>query len=113
MTIQERINRLESFIVANDGQFLGQLTLNKFASESILNPYGLYGSKFGVYSIFNQFSIYGSPYSSLSPYNQFSTTPPSIYLKGVKKGSLTTNPFIYGAVNPYEIENWMRFYCLY
>lgn len=113
MTIQDRINRSESFIVASDGQYLGQLILNQFAPESILNPYGVFGSPYGANSIYNQYSMYGSPYSSLSPHNPYTTTPPIIYLRGQNVGYLTTNPYMYGAVNPGVIVDWMRFNSLY
>ena len=113
MTIQDIINHLESFIVASDGQYLGQLTLNQFAPESILNPYGIYGSPYGACSIFNQYSMYGSPYSSLSPHNPYTMTPPIIYVRGQKVGCLTINPYIYGAVNPGMIVDWMRYNHLY
>ena len=32
-------------IMANDGQMLGKITLNKYDTDSILNTYGDYGSK--------------------------------------------------------------------
>ena len=107
--LNERIRRGESFLVANDGQFLGILTLNKFVTNSISNDFGLYGSKFSATSIKNQFSTYGSPYSSLSPYNPYTATPPTIYLRGVKVGVLSVNKFLYGSVNPNDLDNWMKF----
>jgi hypothetical protein len=116
MRIQElndRIAKRESFLVANDGQFLGILSLNKFNPESISNDFGLYGSRFSTTSIKNQFSTYGSPYSSLSPYNSYTSTPPIIYLKGNKVGVLSVNPFLYGSVNPYELDNWMKMHNLF
>lgn len=39
-----RVKNGESFIIANDGQFLGKLCLNIYDPESILNVYGLYVS---------------------------------------------------------------------
>lgn len=44
LELQDKINRGLSFLLAQDGQYLGKLTLNKFDTESILNQYGLYGS---------------------------------------------------------------------
>ena len=77
--LNDKICSGESFLVANDGQYLGRLSLNKFIADSISNDFGVYGSKFSATSIKNQFSTYGSPYSSLSPYNPY-TAPPPIYL---------------------------------
>ncbi len=113
MSVKDRIDRHESFIVANDGQYLGKLSLNIYDPESILNVYGLYGSQYSVVSTKNPYGIYGSPYSSLSPNNPYTSTPPTIYLRGVKYGYLTLNPFLFGSVNPHQIESWMRINNLY
>jgi hypothetical protein len=107
-SIDDRINRRESFIVANDGQFLGKLCLNRFDSESILNQFGNYGNRFSSLSIFNQFSVYGSRFSALSPFNEFTQTPPKIYLRGALWGFLTVNAWIYSRkLNPLKINQWM------
>jgi hypothetical protein len=47
--------RGESYIIAQDGQFLGKLTSNKYDSDSLLNEFGSYVSKFSSTSIFSQF----------------------------------------------------------
>ena len=112
MNIKELNDKIcggESFLVANDGQYLGRLSLNKFIADSISNDFGVYGSKFSATSIKNQFSTYGSPYSSLSPYNPYTATPPSIYLRGLKVGVLSVNNFLFGSINPNELENWMKY----
>lgn len=109
MNINDRIREGQSFLVADDGQFLGKLSLNQFDTESISNQFGSYGNQFSSTSIKNQFSQYGSQFSSLSPYNQFSGTPPIIYLKGQKYGHLTKNRFVPGKiVNPEQLEDWLR-----
>lgn len=108
-----RIERGESFVIASDGQFLGKLSLNKYDLESILNPYGSYGSRYSVVSIYNQYSTYGSKYSSLSPFNPYTSTPPIIYLRGVKVGVLSVNPYLRGSVDPNKIQDWMIFNGLY
>ena len=103
-----RIRRGESFIVANDGQFLGELSLNKFNQESISNEFGPYGNRFSSTSIFNQYSTYGSQYSALSPFSQYSYTPPKIYLRGAVWGALTVNNLVsMQKLNPYELNTWM------
>lgn len=107
--LPDKIQKKESFLIGNDGQFLGKLTLNKFDVESISNPYGNYGSKFSTTSIFNKFSNYGSPYSSLSPFNQYTQTPPMIYLKGVNVGLLTKNKYISSrSVDPDGLFAWIK-----
>jgi hypothetical protein len=109
MNIIERAEQGQSFLVADDGQFLGKLSLNQYDSESISNSYGSYGSQYASTSIKNQYSSYGSQYSSLSPYNQYTSTPPIIYLKGRKYGCLTKNKYKSGVtLDPDNLSNWMR-----
>jgi len=109
MNIPERVQQGQSFLVADDGQFLGKLTLNQYDSESVSNTYGSYGSPYSSTSIKNPYSQYGSPYSSLSPYNQYSSTPPTIYIKGRKYGYLTKNKYNSGTiVDPDSINDLMR-----
>jgi hypothetical protein len=104
-----RINNKESFIVANDGEYLGKLTLNKFDVDSIYNEFGNYGSKYSATSIFNKFSNYGSPFSSLSPFNQFTSTPPYIYLYGVKYAYLSINQFLgFKTITPNELLKFIK-----
>lgn len=50
-----RVRRQESFLLAQDGQFLGMLSSNKYQSDSVKNKYGSYGSKYSSTSIFNQY----------------------------------------------------------
>ncbi len=112
-SLKIRIERRESFIIASDGQFLGKLSLNKYDLESILNPYGSYGSIYSALSIYNPFSTYGSKYSSLSPFNPYTFTPPIIYLRGVKVGLLSVNQYLNGSIDPNKIQDWMKFNGLY
>lgn len=102
-----RIRRAESFIVASDGQFLGQLSSNKYLSESVFNDYGAYGSKYSSTSIFNQYCPYGSPYSQLSPFNQYSNTPPLIYLRGFHVGYLSMNAFFQNRLDPHSLFDYI------
>ena len=46
-----RVRRQESFLLAQDGQFLGMLSSNKYQSDSVMNEYGSYGSKYSSTSI--------------------------------------------------------------
>lgn len=43
-----RIRRQESFLLAQDGQFLGILSSNKYQTNSVMNEYGTYGSKYSA-----------------------------------------------------------------
>lgn len=114
MTVNDRIKNRESFLVANDGQFIGKLSLNRYDSESILNTYGLYGSSFSAKSIYNEYSVYGSRYSALSPFNPYTATPPKIYLRGSFWGLLTSNLYLYSRkITPMELNNWMVINGLY
>lgn len=108
----DKIRNGESFLLANDGQYLGKITLSKYDSESIFNKYSPYGSQYSPTSIFNKYSNYGSKYSSLSPFNRYTSTPPIVYYKGEKIGFLTKNKYLgYGNSNidPDQFLEWMKF----
>jgi len=105
--INEKIQNRESFLLGNDGQYLGKLSLNRFDRESITNSYGLYGSKYSSTSIWNKYSTYGSKYSSLSPFNKYTSTPPRIYLHGVEFGYLTKNKYVGKNIDPEIILDWL------
>ena len=80
-------------IVANDGQFLGMITPNEFAPDSILNEFGDYGSEFSSTSIFNEFGDYGGEFSKLSPFNEFTPTPPQVISEAGDKPKATPSAF--------------------
>ncbi len=107
--INSKIRAGESFLLANDGQYLGRLTLNQYAADSIFNQYGSYGSQYSATSIFNKYGNYGSPYSSLSPYNAYSNTPPVMYLFGRINSYLTKNLYLsHTIVDPDNLVPWLR-----
>lgn len=68
-------------VFADDGQFLGKVTTDRFSSDSIANEFSRYGSSFSSTSMFNQFGTYGSEFSSLSPNNPFANRPPVIFIR--------------------------------
>jgi len=110
INILDKINNKESFLLANDGQYLGKLSLNQFDAESIFNKFGIYGSQFSATSIFNQFGIYGSQFSALSPNNQFTSTPPKIYFRGSEYCFLTKNRFLgMNNIEPDQLVEWLKF----
>lgn len=107
--ITMKVQAGESFLLSNDGQYLGKLTLSQYDSESLFNPYGSYGSQYSPTSIFNRYGNYGSAYSALSPYNPYTSTPPAIYLKGNFFGYLSKNQYLgTKVVDPQHINYWMK-----
>lgn len=102
-----RIRRQESFLLAQDGQFLGILSSNKYQTDSVMNEYGTYGSKYSSTSIFNQYSQYGSRYGFYSPFNPYTSTPPQIILKEQWVGLLTANTFLQNRLDPHQLFDWI------
>ena len=106
---QSSLDALEgASIVANDGQFLGIISQNKFKDTSISNEFGKYGGKFSSTSIFNEFGKYGGEFSLLSPFNQFTSTPPKILTKDNKWAYLTANTSLSPRISPVSIVAWMN-----
>lgn len=95
-------------IVAQDGQFLGIVSTDKYDSDSINNPYGSYGSEYSSTSIFNDYSRYGSKYSSLSAFNSIASKPPMIYKDGKFIAYLTINTTKTPRVDPYALIGWLK-----
>lgn len=105
--LDSRISMKESFLLANDGQYLGKLSLNESNPDSISNGKGIYGSVYADTSFKNRYSVYGSAASSLSPYNASTSTPPVLYLKGQKAGFLSKNVNLPDRIDPDELDEWM------
>lgn len=94
-------NQLEGcVIVGNDGTFLGRITSNEVAADSILNEVGRYGSQISPTSIFNNVGRFGSNVSPLSAFNEIASEPPSIFCKDSFAAHLTTNQMKSPAVDP-------------
>ena len=89
-----------ALIYADDGTFLGEITFNTYAADSIGNPYGRYGSEYSSTSIFNRYGRYGSEYSTTSAFNEFASRPPIIFLNGRAVAYLTVNQFRTPRVDP-------------
>lgn len=106
--LNHRIRMGESFLLAQDGQYLGRLTQNRYYADSILNQYGLYGSKYATNSIWNPYSRYGSQYSSYSPFNPYTSTPPYLFLRGVQVGVLSVNSILLNKLHPDKLLEWMK-----
>ena len=83
----------------NEKTYLGEIT-NRYASNSIFNEYGNYGSKYSSNSIWNEFTTFGSEYSYYSPFNEYTSTPPMIIKNRRIVGYLTANKTIGASVSP-------------
>jgi hypothetical protein len=93
--------RLEGCIVAaQDGQFLGKITVDPTASEGIGNLTGRNGSKTSKTSIFNPSTSYGGPRDPMSAFNPAADSPPSIFCRDHFEAFLTTNAAKSPAVDP-------------
>lgn len=84
----------DSYLIAQDGQFLGRITKNRYDNESILNKYGPYGSRYSPTSVFNRYSVYGSQYGVHSLNNPYNTAPPKLYIKGKVIGVVSKNRYV-------------------
>lgn len=81
-----------AYLISQDAtpKYLGFIG-SRFASESVMNPYGTYGNRYGTNSVRNTYGSYGSPYSSLSANNSYAARPPVIARAGQFLGFLTSN----------------------
>ena len=74
--------------------YLGCLTCDSYASNSVWNQYGDYGSRYSDTSIWNDYGDYGSKYENYSPWNKYSDTPPVLVDKsGGFYGYFTCNRY--------------------
>lgn len=89
----------DSYLLAQDGQYLGRITANRYDNYSILNEYGPYGSKYSTTSIFNAYSEYGSKYGRFSLNNPYCNTPPKLFISGMSKGVITTNRYLANGIS--------------
>ena len=93
-----------SYLMAQDGEYIGEISSNQFDSESICNDFGKFGSEFSNTSIRNEFGPYGSEFRTYSAYNPFTSSPPLIlfndYRDGIHLGYLTKNDFLYESLDP-------------
>jgi hypothetical protein len=90
---------LEGTLVYSGTVFLGRVTSNASAADSLSNPYGAYGSPYSATSIFNTFGLYGSQFSTTSAFNDLASNPP-IITNGVVGAYLTTNQIKTPRIDP-------------
>jgi hypothetical protein len=92
-------------VVGEDGKYLGRMSANPYASDSVSNPYGQYGSRYSADSVNNPYGKYGSPYSAQSATNPYATQAPVLVAPrtGERLGRLSANPYAPDSTaNPYS-----------
>ena len=75
-----------------------------FSEEFPPTYLGFFGSPFASDSIDNTFGTYGSEFSHLSATNPFTSTPPTIFRSDTLIAFLTANTLIFGGVSLEEID---------
>jgi hypothetical protein len=96
----------------NHDVYLGCLNCSEYATDSVLNEYGSYGSVYAATSIHNDYGRYGSAYSSLRPCNPYATDPPvMVDDNGTFYGYLTVNEYKSGAISHAAIRTWLKGVC--
>lgn len=92
-------------LVGEDGEYLGNLSTNKYSPNSTGNPYGRYGSPYSPESITNPYSRYGSAYSPDGARNPYTSGGPRLYARdGSYLGRLNANRYDPESVNnPYGV----------
>ena len=74
--------------------YLGCLTCNQYASDSVHYKYGLYGGQYSATSIWYDYGQYGSTYSNRSVCYSYASSPPRVYDdNGAYYGEMTVNNF--------------------
>jgi hypothetical protein len=104
----------ELFLFGGDGHktFLACLNCSQYASGSVLNSYGSYGSAYSSTSIFNAYSQFGSPYSTFSACNKYASDPPVLVDKAGKfYGRLTLNQYRSDAIKAPGVVAWLAAVC--
>jgi hypothetical protein len=89
---QEKERKLMIFGGPDHRIYLGCLSCQEAALDSVLNELGQYGSPYRPESIWNHYQQFGSPYSPYSACNDLATDPPVIVDQdGTAYGRLTLN----------------------
>jgi hypothetical protein len=88
-------------LVGADGQFLGLISRDPAAPDSLANVAGRFGSLISPTSIFNVVGPYGARFSPLSPSSAAASDPPRIVDgRGAFVAYLTANPLKSPRVRP-------------
>ncbi len=97
-----------AIIVADDGEFLGKITINSVDAKSITNEVGRYGSSVSRTSIFNEVGRYGGEVARMSPFNPVTSVPPRIFKGNDFVAYLTVNPVKSPRVDPRALVGWLK-----
>lgn len=89
-----------AYLAGQDGAFLGVVSSDQYATESICNQYGQFGSTYAAKSVWNKYGQYGGAYSLNGAYNPMGQKPPLVVQNGQPIGILTKNPNIKGGTDP-------------
>lgn len=96
----------------NHSTYLGCLSCNEYASDSLFNEFSSHGSSYGAASIFNAYGSFGSKYSSTSACNPYATDPPVIVDgSGKYYGRLTVNRARSDGPPSAELRAWLAGVC--
>jgi len=93
-------NDAPMIVVGQDGAFLGVVSSDRFAPNSICNELGSFGNSFSSTSVLNQYAKYGGTFSNLGAYNPNAQKPPLIIQNRQAIGLLTKNRRLQGGVDP-------------
>lgn len=94
----------------NFATYLGCFSCSEYASDSIFNEYGTYGSRYSSTSIWNHYSQYGSPYATYSACNPYTSTPPRVVNTAtLTYQELTLNPYRPYAITDPTTVNFLRY----
>lgn len=92
--------------------YLGCLSCSEYASDSIANEYGSFGSPYSSTSVTNSYSAFGSQYSSYSACNPYATDPPVIVdSQGHFYGRLTVNMYNAQRSRDENLMGWLAAIC--
>lgn len=89
-----------AYLMGNGGTFVGLVSSDPTADNSICNPSGPYGSEDGILSIRNRLGNLGSLYSQISAYNSNANTPPILIYQGKRMVYLTKNGDLDDTLDP-------------
>jgi hypothetical protein len=89
-----------AIVVGQDGAFLGVVSSDQFAPNSICNELGSFGNSFSSTSVLNKYAQYGGTFSNLGAYNPNAQQPPLIIQNGQPIALLTKNRRLQGGVDP-------------
>ncbi len=91
--------------------YLGCINCSDYASDSVFNKYGKFGSAYGE-SIFNKFGDFGSMYSMYSACNPYASDPPVIVDDaGNFYGRLTVNNYNGQVTRDETLRAWLAGVC--